>query len=153
MKSRKCSFQLGCPKYSSFICVWILTYHFEYSICTLPSNLKFRCYCSTICKSVLAAKSRPLSCTKALLFQSLAKNELDLAAVLFSGCDLPGVGGWEGSTHPFVLFNPVLPHYEKLLHACIYILDPPTFFGTNHTLAVLHCPVDLKFNSIHRWFL
>ena len=35
-----------------------------------------------------------------------------------------GGRGWEGSTHPFVLFNPVLEHYEKLLHACIYILDP-----------------------------
>ena len=27
-----------------------------------------------------------------------------------SGCDFPG--GWEGSTHPFVLFDPVVEHYE-----------------------------------------
>jgi len=27
-----------------------------------------------------------------------------------AGCDLPG--GWEGSTHPFVLFDPVREHYE-----------------------------------------
>src|SRR6218665_888525 len=50
-----------------------------------------------------------------------------------AGCDLPG--GWEGSTHPFVLFDPVLEHYDWFLHACIYMLDPPTFFGTNHTLS------------------
>lgn len=29
-----------------------------------------------------------------------------------AGCDLPGVGGWEGSTYSFVLLNPVLEQYE-----------------------------------------
>jgi len=30
-----------------------------------------------------------------------------LGRVLFAG-----VWGWEGSTHPFVLFDPVVEHYE-----------------------------------------
>ena len=44
------------------------------------------------------------------------------------------LGGWKCLTHPFVLFDPVVEHYELFFHACIYILDPPTFLGKNHTL-------------------
>ena len=29
-----------------------------------------------------------------------------------AGCDLSGGGAWEGSTQPFVLFDPGLEHYE-----------------------------------------
>jgi len=31
-------------------------------------------------------------------------------SLLAAGCDL--TGGWEGLTHPFVLFDHVLEHYE-----------------------------------------
>ena len=46
------------------------------------------------------------------------KNNL---GALRAGCDLPGA--WESSTYPFVLFDPVLEHYEYVLHECTYI-DP-----------------------------
>jgi len=41
---------------------------------------------------------------------------------LRTGCDLPGE--MDSSTHPFVLFDHVLEHYEQFLHAFIHILDP-----------------------------
>jgi len=44
--------------------------------------------------------------TKLLLLLLL----LLLSITAYTGCDLPGV--WKGSTHPFVLFYPVLEHYE-----------------------------------------
>ena len=58
---------------------------------------------------------------------------------LFRACQrhrvwFAGVGGWEGSTHPFVLFDPVLVQY-KLALSCMYShTQPPPFL-----IQITHC--------------